>query len=73
MALLCHQQIFAAAAVIALGLCAVAFVTTSSDGAQEDSISNIYSGYVSSRTFREQPAIAFKLFLCLAYKRQSGC
>merc|ERR1712216_519484 len=40
------QQIFAAAAVIALGLCAVAFVATSGDASPaEDSISNIYAGY----------------------------
>ena len=41
-----RQQIFAAAAVIALGLCAVAFVATSGDASPaEDSISNIYAGY----------------------------
>merc|ERR1712091_393272 len=40
------QQIFAAPAVIALGLCAVAFVATSGDASPaEDSISNIYAGY----------------------------
>ena len=40
------QQIFAVAAVIALGLCAVAFVV-SEPAPQEDSISNVFSGYVS--------------------------
>jgi len=34
--------------VIALGLCAVAFVVSSGDAIpQEDSISNVYAGYVS--------------------------
>jgi hypothetical protein len=43
------QQIFAAAAVIALGLCAVAFVVSepAHQDPQEDSISNLYSSYVS--------------------------
>jgi hypothetical protein len=41
------QQLIAAAAVIALGLCAVAFVATQGDAPQEDSVANLYSQYVS--------------------------
>ena len=46
------QQFFAAAAVIALGLCAVAFVATSSGAPQEDSISNVYAGYQRQSALR---------------------
>ena len=38
--------------MIALGLCAVAFVATSSDGPQEDSISNIYSAYTKQASLK---------------------
>jgi len=49
------QQIFAAAAVIALGLCAVAFVVSSGDAApQEDSISNVYAGYAKQTALKSR-------------------
>ena len=38
---------FVAAAVITLGLCAVASVATLHEAPQEDSISNVFTGYVS--------------------------
>merc|ERR1719409_475250 len=39
------QQMFVAAAVITLGLCAVASVATLHEAPQEDSISNVFTGY----------------------------
>ena len=47
------QQLIAAAAVIALGLCAVAFVATQGDAPQEDSVANLYSQYVSRLSARQ--------------------
>jgi hypothetical protein len=51
------QQLIAAAAVIALGLCAVAFVATQGDAPQEDSVANLYSQYVSRLSARQHACV----------------
>jgi hypothetical protein len=43
------QLLIAASAVIALALCAVAFVATQGDAPQKDSVANLYYQYVSTR------------------------